>query len=128
MHTRFHRLPDDILREIFLLCVGDLRYVIPYETESLKLVLHWPVPQGVILSHVCSRWRHLTCLMRILWSSVCIVSFNTRSGRLASEWLSRAGGYPVTINIRDFDDYCDWDSDTFYPLTKPKALNFLAAR
>ena len=40
--------------------------------------------------------------MHILWNSIRIMSFNARSERCASKWLSRAAGYPVTVDIRYF--------------------------
>jgi hypothetical protein len=152
-HSPFNWLPDDILREIFLWCIGDdLEVDIPslsrftegdddFEPESDsssddadsdtctdpecdeedRYVLAWPgwkesdadsesleePPQQIILSHICSRWRRLTLSTHELWSSVFITFFDARSKQLATEWLSKAAGYPVSISISSIHD---WDS------------------
>jgi hypothetical protein len=91
-----HRLSDDILREIFLLSTGDdLQFYAPYSEPKSKPRM----PQQVALSRVCSRGRHLTLSMRILWSGVFFELFATWSKQPASKWLSKAGDYPAAIDI-----------------------------
>ena len=78
-------------------------------------------PQQLILSHVCSRWRHIVLSTRQLWSSVFITCFNALSKRLANEWLSKADGYPISISISSFV----LSSDEFDTYTELK--DFLSA-
>ena len=150
----FNWLPDEILREIFLWCIGDDlevdipslsrfregdddsepesdpsgddadsntctdprfveedRYVLTWpgweESDANSESLEEPLPQQIILSHICSRWRRLTLSRYELWSSVLITLFDARSKQLATEWLSKAAGYPVSISISSIRD---WDS------------------
>ena len=144
-------LPDDVLREIFLWCIGDdLEVDIPsgftqdddYEPESElsddadtctdpeydeedRYMLAWPgweesdtdsesledpLPQQIVLSHVCSRWRHLALSTCELWSSVFITWFDGHSKQVANEWLSKAGRYPVSISISSIGSCSDWDT------------------
>jgi hypothetical protein len=148
-HSLPNLLPDDVLREIFLWCIGDdLEVDIPsrytqgdddHESESElsddadtctdpesdedRSVLGWeesdadsesleepPLPQQIILSHVCSRWRHLALSTCELWSSVFITWFDARSKQLANEWLSKAARYPVSISISSICSCSDWDT------------------
>jgi hypothetical protein len=149
-HSLPNWLPDDVLREIFLWCIGDdLEVDIPsrypqgddYEPESElsddadtctdpecdedRYMLAWPgweesdadsesledpLPQQIILSHVCSRWRHLALSTSELWSSVFITWFDARSKQLANEWLSKAARYPVSISISSICSCSDWDT------------------
>ena len=71
----------------------------PDEVSSLegKPLIDLPLP--LVLSHVCSAWRHSALSMRQLWSNVCIATFDPHSKRLAAEWLSKAGTWPVSITI-----------------------------
>ncbi|KAK2464419.1 hypothetical protein APHAL10511_003567 [Amanita phalloides] len=59
------------------------------------------LPLPLILSHICAAWRHVALSMPLLWSNVSITSFTRRTKRLATEWLSRAGDFPVCITIYD---------------------------
>ena len=59
------------------------------------------LPLPLVLSHVCSAWRHAALSMLQLWSNVSIATFSRHSKRLAAEWLSKAGTCPVSITIYD---------------------------
>ena len=152
----FSWLPDDILQEIFIWCIGDNPEVdIPfmegfcesmedelddYERDSNSDhgsdmctnpefdadELHVSkeellLPQQIILSHVCSRWRRVASSTRKLWSSVFITCFNALSKRLANEWLLKAADCPISISISSFVR----SSDEFNTYTELK--NFLSA-
>jgi predicted nucleic acid-binding protein len=71
----------------------------PDEVSSLegKPLVDLPLP--LVLSHVCSAWRHTALSTLQLWSNVCIATFDPHSKRLAAEWLSKAGTCPVSITI-----------------------------
>ena len=152
-HSFPNWLPDDILREIFLWCIGDdLEVDIPskftqgdddYEpdpesdssddadmctepkSDRERSMFAWhgwesdadsespeepPLPQQIILSHVCLRWRYLALSTSELWSSVFITWFDARSKQLANEWLSKAARYPVSISISSIGSCSDWGS------------------
>ncbi|KAF8714266.1 hypothetical protein AX14_012832 [Amanita brunnescens Koide BX004] len=74
-----------------------------FESEVTSISLEEPpLPQQLILSHVCPRWRHLVLSTRKLWSSIYFACFNALSKRLANEWLPKADGYPISISISSF--------------------------
>ena len=65
-----HRLPPEVLVEIFRLSYGK-GYL------GIKAV-----PQAILLSRVCSRWRQVTLSAPQLWASVCVpFTIWTKSGR-----------------------------------------------
>ena len=71
----------------------------PDEVSSLEGKPPVDLPLPLVLSHVCSAWRHTALSMLQLWSNVCIATFDPHSKRLAAEWLSKAGTCPVSITI-----------------------------
>ncbi|KAF8626811.1 hypothetical protein AX17_006468 [Amanita inopinata Kibby_2008] len=91
------KLPDEIIREIFVLQAHDYGQVsIPYGKDQ--------VPPQVTASHACSRWRRVALNTRELWSDIRIERFHDEGIRKAHyvpvrEWLSRTMRCPVTMQL-----------------------------
>ncbi|KAJ7464317.1 hypothetical protein B0H11DRAFT_80048 [Mycena galericulata] len=102
-------LPDDILREIFVLCAqADTTYTdAPALRTDLTANDRAPLKIRLTISHVSFRWRSVALQTHELWNDV-QVSFwraniaNTviSSLNLLELWLSRSGQYPLSWDIR----------------------------
>ncbi|KAJ7464313.1 hypothetical protein B0H11DRAFT_2198118 [Mycena galericulata] len=97
-------LPDDILREIFVLCAqADTTEPSALRTdltdvglESLKIRL--------TISHVSFRWRSVALQTHELWNDVQLFIWRadiTPLLNLIDLWLSRSGQYPLSWGFRD---------------------------
>ncbi|TFK20263.1 hypothetical protein FA15DRAFT_673634 [Coprinopsis marcescibilis] len=80
----FSTLPNDILQEIFVLCLPESSYLISF----------WPNEAPVLLTHVCSHWREVALGCTRLWRSLNLkIGENEADIELAKElfevWLLR---------------------------------------
>jgi hypothetical protein len=95
-----HRiLPRDVLRCIFALNAQEAIYV-PFQKYNGKPVL----PAAVILTHVCSLWRHIALSSPELWNNVRVLLeiYNHDCGNFlpyALELLSRACDLPINLKL-----------------------------
>ncbi|KAF9478068.1 hypothetical protein BDN70DRAFT_67751 [Pholiota conissans] len=110
-HDRIiHRLPREVTEEIFELCLyRDFMYL-----ELNTVPSRYTVCVPVVISAVCRRWRDIAYSMPRLWTilPLCSQRANPRSlpePSFVSEWLERAGTYPVSVLLRvsseDVDDH-----------------------
>ncbi|KAF7314729.1 Glucanase [Mycena kentingensis (nom. inval.)] len=88
------RLPDDILRAVFLCTLPQTRNVVLTPTEG-----------PMLLSLVCRRWRDVALSTSRLWASLHIVIPGSQTTtdalrRVVKLWLSRAGAAPLSITTR----------------------------
>ncbi|KAJ7435747.1 hypothetical protein B0H11DRAFT_2113009 [Mycena galericulata] len=87
------RLPDDILREIFIASSDGNAIISPAEAPML-------------ITHICSEWRSLALSMPRLWASLDIKVLRRfrRSGTATNRedavncWLARSGDLPLSIS------------------------------
>ncbi|KAJ7168662.1 hypothetical protein C8R46DRAFT_1350259 [Mycena filopes] len=84
------RLPDDILREIFVSSLPSTHNAIMAEREA-----------PLLICHVCSGWRSIAFTTPRLWSSLHVVIRDKADTTLilAKEWLTRAGVLPLSLSI-----------------------------
>ncbi|KAJ7500308.1 hypothetical protein B0H11DRAFT_804914 [Mycena galericulata] len=96
------RLPDDVVREIFVAALPSDRNAIMSGSEA-----------PLLLCHISQRWRNLALSTPRLWTSLHIIipSFNLDHARCGSHpklhqinnavksWLSRSGSLPLAISI-----------------------------
>ncbi|KAF7298729.1 hypothetical protein MIND_00820400 [Mycena indigotica] len=93
------RVPEDILREIFLYCLA---------AEPVALVDARRAP--MLLTHVCASWRHLAHAMPALWNSIHIPggSFSQAGGlgdmlsfnaEVVAPWLNRTKGTSQLLSL-----------------------------
>ncbi|RXW14782.1 hypothetical protein EST38_g11070 [Candolleomyces aberdarensis] len=94
----FRRLPDDILREIFLLCL-------PLSRDPAMCAAEPPL----LLTHVCGRWRQVACSTPRLWTSLYISDYlyegQVQESKLESrdegilQWIGRAGCMSLSLSF-----------------------------
>ncbi|KAJ7129083.1 hypothetical protein C8R46DRAFT_682954 [Mycena filopes] len=94
--TPARRLPEDIIREIFLACIVPLPWRWHHPGMSTKKA-------PLLLCQICSTWRRVALSTPRLWSSLHInVLGNSKMAELASAattWLSRSGILPLSISV-----------------------------
>ncbi|KAJ7778697.1 hypothetical protein DFH07DRAFT_537757 [Mycena maculata] len=83
-------LPFEMISEIFFHCLPNVRTV-PDKSEA-----------PLLLGRICKEWREIALTTPSLWTTF-VVHWTHVSGtvHLASLWLSRARGYPLSIQIHD---------------------------
>ncbi|KAF8636845.1 hypothetical protein AX17_003219 [Amanita inopinata Kibby_2008] len=87
------RLPNDILREIFILCAQAYGPVI----FPLSLNINRMIPQR-ILPRVCSPWRRVALSTGAFWSYINVFQLQNQKTRDICEiWFQRAGRSRVTL-------------------------------
>ncbi|RXW14780.1 hypothetical protein EST38_g11071 [Candolleomyces aberdarensis] len=99
----FRRLPDDILREIFLHCLP------PHRNPAMCTA-----DPPLLLTRVCGRWRQVAFSTPRLWTSLHILHISNYSDgaqiperKLDSQevgilqWIGRAGSMPLSITFPD---------------------------
>ncbi|KAF8637799.1 hypothetical protein AX17_002569 [Amanita inopinata Kibby_2008] len=89
------RLPDDILREIFI------QYTDAYGRVTIPLYLNADCPPQLVLSHVCSSWRTLALSTGRIWSNVKVdqPADLEKPFDASITWLQRAGTVPVSLEL-----------------------------
>ncbi|KAJ7601180.1 hypothetical protein C8J56DRAFT_912353 [Mycena floridula] len=94
------RLPEDMLREIFVHCL-------PANKAAATVITDAPL----LLGRICHSWRELALSTPALWASI-HVQFPydvdlARAQRLCDEaqtWLARSGTCPLTIKVLEIGD------------------------
>lgn len=87
-----HRLPNEMLSEIFIASIHHLKHKIYKFRRAV-----------ILLTTICSHWRNVALLTPKLWSSICLTKFEctVRSDiELARTWLTRSGGLPLSLQLR----------------------------
>ncbi|KAF8726580.1 hypothetical protein AX14_007679 [Amanita brunnescens Koide BX004] len=87
-------LPYEILSHIFVLSSYRHSVKLPYDKRD--------VPCQVILSQVCSKWRHIALRTSALWSKVVVSQLLPYTHHLLSiyrTWIGRAGNRPLTVTL-----------------------------
>ncbi|KAJ7181512.1 hypothetical protein C8R43DRAFT_969406 [Mycena crocata] len=97
------RLPEDILRSIFVACLPSTRNPALSGSES-----------PLLLSQICSFWRKIALSTPRLWASIHIVVPNqtklTQLRNQVGQWLNRSGIVPLSISMV-FSQACEADCD-----------------
>ncbi|PFH50527.1 hypothetical protein AMATHDRAFT_47850 [Amanita thiersii Skay4041] len=84
-------LPPELLRTIFALATD----------KKFNLTQDFTNDDRIRLSHVCSSWRSVLLGMKELWSDMVIdLEAHPRILAVASRFLSRADGVPLSISVR----------------------------
>ncbi|KAJ7082655.1 hypothetical protein B0H15DRAFT_889656 [Mycena belliarum] len=97
--TSARKLPEDVLREIFVATMPEDRYASMSRTESPLLV-----------SHICSHWRSVALSMPHLWASLHVAASSANVWAVnehVQSWLARSGDLPLSISyvwIARWDD------------------------
>ncbi|KAF9475397.1 hypothetical protein BDN70DRAFT_996451 [Pholiota conissans] len=88
-------LPPEILTEIFLFCIPDEQFPLPYTTEA-----------PLLLTHVSSQWRSIAVSVPELWTALHINYKDPAEDIPATDiWLSRSGSKPLSLSIAiDFSE------------------------
>ncbi|KAF8635354.1 hypothetical protein AX17_003938 [Amanita inopinata Kibby_2008] len=88
------RLPDDVLREIFIACARSRG------TVQFPLCVNGRHIPQLTLSHVCSTWRRVALSTGELWGNVNITyPWNKNTWDAIETWFRRAGRSPVTLEL-----------------------------
>ncbi|KAJ7662947.1 hypothetical protein B0H17DRAFT_1093024 [Mycena rosella] len=86
------RLPEDIVRDIFVACLPSNRNALILSDEA-----------PLLLCQICSAWRQLALLTPRLWASVHIVVPNPPVlnvlAEMVTHWLNRSGALPLSISV-----------------------------
>ncbi|KAJ7124025.1 hypothetical protein C8R43DRAFT_1031579 [Mycena crocata] len=86
------RLPDDLLREIFLACLSTDRNAVMSACEA-----------PLLLCRICSVWRALALATPRIWASLHVhLSFllqNDDRALAATEWVKRSAACPLAVSI-----------------------------
>ncbi|KIJ37520.1 hypothetical protein M422DRAFT_781643 [Sphaerobolus stellatus SS14] len=83
-------LPDEILGSVFMAAWNDGHSELTKTQVTLRL------------SHVCQRWRNVSCSTPILWSEI-----RLRNGNLSHLCLQRSQGIPLIVALEEVDPI--WD-------------------
>ncbi|KAF9525544.1 hypothetical protein CPB83DRAFT_859453 [Crepidotus variabilis] len=109
---RRNRIPEDILREIFLRCLPDTHDAVIHPNES-----------PILLTHICSSWRRVALSTPLLWSTIHLPLYNSPSfyppippptsteleenvqarERVIQTWLDRSSTCPLSLTLIDLD-------------------------
>lgn len=82
-------LPPEILSEIFVHCLAEEQFPLPYRTEA-----------PVLLTHVSSLWRSLAMSIPGLWTNLHInYKDPTEDIPAVNTWLSLSGDRPLSLSI-----------------------------
>ncbi|KIL66336.1 hypothetical protein M378DRAFT_384596 [Amanita muscaria Koide BX008] len=97
-----NHLPDDVLCYIFTLHCRE-------KIDAVRLPFnHSNVPPQVVISHVCSVWRHAILNFSSLWNDLEVFMDCAEDGdmlmKIVHDWLFRAGSLPCTLTL-DFRVY-----------------------
>ncbi|KAJ7070092.1 hypothetical protein C8F01DRAFT_1115218 [Mycena amicta] len=86
-------LPAEVVSEIFVHCL-------PKETVDVVSTRDAPI----LLCRICRRWRQIALSTLRLWTTFTVVveseSQKAQLADIAQTWLSRTGGFPLTISLR----------------------------
>ncbi|KAJ6524734.1 hypothetical protein DFH09DRAFT_1286319 [Mycena vulgaris] len=86
------RLPEDIVRDVFVACLPAHRNPFILSNES-----------PLLLCQICSGWRELALSTPRLWAAVHVVVPNERKVQVLAEmltqWLNRSGILPLSISV-----------------------------
>ncbi|KAH7925108.1 hypothetical protein BV22DRAFT_1195437 [Leucogyrophana mollusca] len=107
-----HRVPHEILGEIFLRCLPAFLYPTPL-----------PLSSPMLLTKVCRRWRAVALSTPRLWSSITVSvdkALRGHSRALYEAWLSRAKSVPLSIRI-----ICEMDIAQLRGKERSHALKWL---
>ncbi|KAJ7755541.1 hypothetical protein B0H16DRAFT_716960 [Mycena metata] len=103
------RLPDDILREIFVTSLASTHNAIIASREA-----------PLLLCQVCSDWRKIAFTTPRLWSSLHVVvptepQLQDTIFSLAQQWLARSGILPLSLSIGISFAVLDEDHTAVFP-------------
>jgi hypothetical protein len=92
------RLPDELIIEIFMLCLPDYTN---YWQSPRMLQAYQAQDAPLLLCRVCRSWRQLAITTCSLWSTI-IYKGSDRDSQLhlLHLWLSRSGSVPIVVHIR----------------------------
>ncbi|KAJ7592578.1 hypothetical protein C8J56DRAFT_928975, partial [Mycena floridula] len=89
------RLPEDMLREIFVRCLPSNKAANTMTTEA-----------PLLLGLVCRSWREISLTTPALWASIHVRFFQNleplqiqRLSREAQAWIARSGTCPLTVEL-----------------------------
>ena len=91
----FRNLPNEILSYIFILGYS-------YAFNVFRLRYQGKPPYPLVISHVCSKWRHVALNMGELWTDVGMSQFGinyNHSVFIYKIWVSRAGCYSINVML-----------------------------
>ncbi|KAF5310995.1 hypothetical protein D9619_007921 [Psilocybe cf. subviscida] len=115
------RLPDDILREIFVRCL-------PMNSNPSIMTPHLG---PTLLTHLCSRWRNLSHSTPELWARLCI-TFRPGAGQSEPKYSERSGSkYEDIEAVETLKGTCDYGhelNDALGVLGRCRALTTFAMR
>ncbi|KAJ6524711.1 hypothetical protein DFH09DRAFT_1189294, partial [Mycena vulgaris] len=101
------RLPEDIIRDVFVACLPSHRNPFIMSNES-----------PLLLCRICSDWRRLALSIPRLWAAVHVVILNEPKGQvlagLLKGWLNRSGVLPLSISVV-FSRVCTREDDAVPP-------------
>ncbi|KAJ6582867.1 hypothetical protein DFH09DRAFT_1144801 [Mycena vulgaris] len=101
------RLPEDIIRDIFVACLPSHRNPLIISNES-----------PLLLCQICSHWRRLALSTPRLWAAVHVVIPNETKAQvlagLLKNWLNRSGVLPLSISVV-FSRVWTWEDDAVAP-------------
>ncbi|TFK44921.1 hypothetical protein BDQ12DRAFT_708735 [Crucibulum laeve] len=83
-------LPPEIWSQIFIYCLPSETYLVPS-----------PHTAPLLLTHICSYWRHIAQSTLHLWSSLSFLAREDTPSRTCTDaWLTRSLHLPISLEIR----------------------------
>ncbi len=101
-----NQLPGDVLAEIFIQCLPEVKLWPKIQGKSTKDVA------PLLLCNVCSLWRALALSIPCLWQQL-FITFGRKSKRkeeavsMTHIWIKRSGELPLTLGLTEYigDDF-----------------------
>ncbi|KAF7367728.1 hypothetical protein MSAN_00836700 [Mycena sanguinolenta] len=106
------RVPEDVLREIFVACLPTTHIAVIDIAEA-----------PLLLGRICKRWRVVAYSTPMLWTSIHIAPLRSCGDRgmagffpqlqpVIEQWLERGTPRPLTVSLVERD--CIWSDPEFY--------------
>ncbi|KAG8772031.1 hypothetical protein FRC12_003280 [Ceratobasidium sp. 428] len=96
-------LPSEILSQIFVILNGASLYA-----RSICDTSYGPIDYPTLLSHICSRWRHIALSTPYLWSYIDYTTAGNTLQRLGrvNRYLHRSHNAPLRVRFGTYNDGC----------------------
>jgi len=113
-------IPDDILVEVFVLCLPQNVTIPASHIPRPSFVKPSPAQAPLLLCRICHRWKVVATATPRLWSSLNTES--VRDPRIVQLWLERSGQAPLSLALAPFSQHVSIPMHLHLPLLLPNIL------